>query len=343
MTQETHGGEGEFSVPPDDASEFGLSSRSGKFGRDLAMDIVSDPRLSMLSPRSLGVFFLIKAHEEALFPLSATPRESAAKLHLTVKAFTDVIGELIRQPNSMLKIPLIEVVDGTLRALPFGKPVARAVQEARSKAADKRWEKAAEAALAEAAAAAEKPVKQAKPRKPKAVEAPIEVPDKAQTQVSLFGADEVPPAQGGSGDAAPKLEPTPYEEIYALFLKHCPSLPVIKAPNHWPETRRKHLDARWKIMPNRQAWVLFYQRIEKSDFLTGRRTDFKASFDWVNNPANFHKIGEGNFDNIRKPGKQPLFNNGAKQFEVGSYGNHEIDMEASWMNAPLPEAAGGQA
>lgn len=330
-------------MPPDDTSEFGLSSRSGKFGRELAWDILADPRLSKLSPRSLGVFFLIKAHEEALFPLSATPKESATKLNLTIKAFDDVIGELIRQPNSVLKIPLIEIVDGTLRALPFGKPVARAVQDARAKAAEKRWEKAQETALAEAAAAAAKPTKQAKPKKPKAVEAPIETPDKPQAQVSLFGADEAPAPHGAQEATTSKLEPTPYDELYALFLKCCPSLPVIKPPKHWPETRRKHLDARWKVMPNRKAWEMFYDRIEKSDFLAGRRTDFKASFDWVNNPQNFHKIAEGNFDNIRKPGRQPLFNNGADKFQVGSYGDHEVDMEASWMSAPLPTAAGGRA
>lgn len=44
-------------------------------------------------------------------------------------------------------------------------------------------------------------------------------------------------------------------------------------------------------------------KVVASDFLSGRKTDFCASFDWIYKKANFLKIYEGNYDNtIRTSG-----------------------------------------
>lgn len=40
----------------------------------------------------------------------------------------------------------------------------------------------------------------------------------------------------------------------------------------------------------------FCQIIKRSDFLTGKKTDWKANFDFCIKPANFLKIVEGNYD-----------------------------------------------
>lgn len=46
-----------------------------------------------------------------------------------------------------------------------------------------------------------------------------------------------------------------------------------------------------------RQWSEFCERVSKSDFLTGRKADWRASLDWVIKPANRIKILEGNYDN----------------------------------------------
>lgn len=49
-----------------------------------------------------------------------------------------------------------------------------------------------------------------------------------------------------------------------------------------------------------EGFAAFYDKIGRSDFLMGRATDFKATFDWIHNSSNFLKIYEGNYENGRK-------------------------------------------
>lgn len=46
-----------------------------------------------------------------------------------------------------------------------------------------------------------------------------------------------------------------------------------------------------------QTAAQFLERISRSAFLTGRKTDFRATFDGVIAPKLFVKIMEGNFEN----------------------------------------------
>ena len=40
-----------------------------------------------------------------------------------------------------------------------------------------------------------------------------------------------------------------------------------------------------------------FKKVAESDFLSGRKSEWKASFDWIMNPTNFVKILEDNYKN----------------------------------------------
>jgi uncharacterized protein YdaU (DUF1376 family) len=89
----------------------------------------------------------------------------------------------------------------------------------------------------------------------------------------------------------------PYDEIFTLFNNGCKSLPsVIKRD----DARKKMIRSIWlqdELHQEIGFWEWYFNRIEKSDFLTGRKNDFKAGFDWILKPSNFKKVIEGNYDN----------------------------------------------
>jgi hypothetical protein len=93
----------------------------------------------------------------------------------------------------------------------------------------------------------------------------------------------------------------PYVDIFDLFRECLPELPK---PIKMTTTRKKHLKARWHggyqsstgLKSNSaDFWKGFFQYIQKSDFLMGRNGEFKATFDWILNEANFVKVLEGNY------------------------------------------------
>ena len=86
---------------------------------------------------------------------------------------------------------------------------------------------------------------------------------------------------------------TPFENIRLAFVECCPSLPAPKEAKAWTEKRKRTVKSRWKKNPSMDFWYGFFHKIEDSDFLSGRKTDWRASFDWIMKPANFEKISEG--------------------------------------------------
>ncbi len=48
---------------------------------------------------------------------------------------------------------------------------------------------------------------------------------------------------------------------------------------------------------NIETWTRLFNYVDKSDFLMGRSSDWKASFDFVINKSNLLKIVEGNYEN----------------------------------------------
>ena len=67
------------------------------------------------------------------------------------------------------------------------------------------------------------------------------------------------------------------------------------------DTRKKALVSRAKEHGGLKELEAVIDRVVASDFLSGRKTDFCASFDWIFKKANFIKILEGNYDNKFTP------------------------------------------
>lgn len=102
----------------------------------------------------------------------------------------------------------------------------------------------------------------------------------------------------------------PYQGICDLWNSICVSLPKIaKLTEARKQKIRSRLDE-FGCQP--EEWLTtvetLFKRVQASDFLTGRKTDWKASFDWVfDNGKNWVKVTEGNYDN-----KGCGFNRGAQ-------------------------------
>jgi hypothetical protein len=91
----------------------------------------------------------------------------------------------------------------------------------------------------------------------------------------------------------------PYNQILDLYHKILAELPRVRK---FTEHRRKMLLARWneKAKSERglysntlEFWEAFFKYISQSDFLMGRKTDFRANFEWIVTKRNFNKIIEG--------------------------------------------------
>ena len=100
-----------------------------------------------------------------------------------------------------------------------------------------------------------------------------------------------------------KIEKYPYQDIIAVWNSVCLSLPkVLKVT----EARKQKMKCRFqefgvKTDELKDFTMRLFQRVQASDFLTGRSTDkmgWVANFDWVfENEKNWVKVSEGNYDN----------------------------------------------
>jgi len=89
-------------------------------------------------------------------------------------------------------------------------------------------------------------------------------------------------------------EPTPYKQILNLFNSSCPTLPNIKSIDG---NRKKIINTRWRDNSNIEYFESIFKQVNSSDFLSGRSSKWKSSFDWIFNPTNLQKIIEGNYEN----------------------------------------------
>lgn len=92
----------------------------------------------------------------------------------------------------------------------------------------------------------------------------------------------------------PPVAGCPHAEIMDLYNSICTSLPKIVEIT---EQRRKALKTFWKQHPEIEFFKQFFERVQGSDFLTGRAKEWVASFDWIIKSSNRQKILEGNYDN----------------------------------------------
>ena len=87
-----------------------------------------------------------------------------------------------------------------------------------------------------------------------------------------------------------------YRAITDLFNEICTSLP--KVQNISDKRKRQMKNIIKQFSPDFKE---VFERVEKSDFLTGRNGKWtNCGFDWIFNPSNFVKIIEGNYDNNEK-------------------------------------------
>lgn len=90
------------------------------------------------------------------------------------------------------------------------------------------------------------------------------------------------------------------KEITELYNKTCVSLPKVKVLDS-DSHRYKHLTKQLKRHPDIRFWELIFQKVETSDFLTGRNGAWSnCAFDWILKPTNLIKIYEGNYDNRKR-------------------------------------------
>ena len=64
-------------------------------------------------------------------------------------------------------------------------------------------------------------------------------------------------------------------------------------------TRYKNLTARLKQYSLDEVLTAI-EKVKTSDFLLGRKTDWRIDFDWFVKPNNFPKVLDGNYDNVKK-------------------------------------------
>ena len=128
--------------------------------------------------------------------------------------------------------------------------------------------------------------------------------DTEEDQKLLVDAERQPGDEPGSdGSKSGNDTPAcPYQKILDLYHMALPELPAVALLN---DTRRKHLQARWRQHPahqDLQFWADYFAQVKRSRFLLGQTEGrnggkpFRATFDWLIAPSNFVKVIEGNYD-----------------------------------------------
>lgn len=105
-----------------------------------------------------------------------------------------------------------------------------------------------------------------------------------------------PAPQGKGNGSSHGPPPCPHQAIIALYHETLPELPRVIA---WPETRQKHLAARWREAPERQDldwWREFFRGIRQCPHLLGRNDrGWRADLPWMLKPEKFLGIIEGKY------------------------------------------------
>lgn len=85
-----------------------------------------------------------------------------------------------------------------------------------------------------------------------------------------------------------------YEEIIEIFNSVCYDLPNVEKIT---DSRKKAIEKIIKEYSLEKIGDVF-KKSNESDFLSGRKSDWKANFDWILIPKNFVKILEDNYKNL---------------------------------------------
>lgn len=94
--------------------------------------------------------------------------------------------------------------------------------------------------------------------------------------------------------------PLDYQAIINSFHSTCKSLPgIIKLT----DKRKKAILSVREILDG-LSFEQFFEKIEDSDFLTGRNGEWRCDFDWITETKNVIKILEGKYDNRKGKSKK---------------------------------------
>lgn len=92
----------------------------------------------------------------------------------------------------------------------------------------------------------------------------------------------------------PPLRESPdYNAIIEQFNSICTALPKVRDIT---EPRKKAIKSALERL-GQEGLIELFRKTAASDFLSGRKNDWHATFDWILKPANLTKIIEGNYDN----------------------------------------------
>lgn len=97
----------------------------------------------------------------------------------------------------------------------------------------------------------------------------------------------------------PQQSDTEIQSVVDAYHSICLDLPKIRTL-----TKQRRSTVKARLSENGMDTITeAFRKAQASDFLTGKVTDFKASFDWIMKPSNFCKILEGNYDNRPTPAR----------------------------------------
>jgi hypothetical protein len=122
------------------------------------------------------------------------------------------------------------------------------------------------------------------------------------TSVPLSSSDDsdpVNPTENPPGNGNGKGHPPDCPVLKIVELYHT-RLPTFSKVQVLDKTTRSNIRNRWNEDPQRWSlewWDEFFNYVGASDFLSGRKTDFKANFTWLVGPKNFAKVLNGAYDN----------------------------------------------
>jgi hypothetical protein len=105
----------------------------------------------------------------------------------------------------------------------------------------------------------------------------------------------------GSVQKKPKKDDCPYSDILDLYHALLAELPRVRKLT---DSRKRMLRARWNEKSKSEGglrsntiefWESFFKYISRSDFLMGRKAEWRANFEWIITKRNFYKIIEGTY------------------------------------------------
>ena len=97
---------------------------------------------------------------------------------------------------------------------------------------------------------------------------------------------------------ADRQSPFDYQSVIDCFNSTCISLPKVQKLT---DKRRKAIRNAAELLED-MTFAELFDKVEHSDFLTGRSGVWSCGFDWIIKPANITKIIEGNYQNqVKSP------------------------------------------